>query len=262
MNAPQIENLDEYYQQAESWSEERTQDITASRKIAWIVAGVAVAIALLEAIALVLLIPLKTVVPYTLLVDKQTGYVEELKPLEKRSITPDAALTRSFLVQYIIGREGYDIDSLNNSYRKIALWSAEDARARYITEMQASNPQSPIAQLPRSAVVQVKVLSVSSLSKDSSLVRFTTERTDQAGSGSPPQNFVAVIKYRFSGAAMSAEDRMTNPLGFQVIRYRRDPETAPGVAAPSAPSVPVAPPVVAPQQSGLPQPGTFVGPTP
>ena len=52
--------------------------------MAWIVATVALVVALFEALALIVLTPLKTVVPYTLLVDKQTGYVQELKPLDAR----------------------------------------------------------------------------------------------------------------------------------------------------------------------------------
>lgn len=233
MNKPALD-LDEYYRAAASWSEDREREIAASRKSAWIIAGIAIAIALIEAIALIVLLPLKTVVPYTLLVDRQTGYVEQLKPVESRTIDPDAALVRSFLVQYVIERESFDIDSLNNSYRKVALWSAGDARTRYINGMHATNPDSPLARLPKTAVVDVKILSVSSLEGDTAMVRFTTQRGDAAGSGAVPENWVAVIRYRFSGAAMSAEDRMTNPLGFQVMRYRRNAETLP---APSQPAV-------------------------
>jgi type IV secretion system protein VirB8 len=229
MNKPALD-LDEYYRAAASWGEDREREIATSRKTAWIVAGVATTIALIEAIALIVMLPLKTVVPYTLLVDKQTGYVEQLKPVESRTIDPDAALIRSFLVQYVIERESFDIDTLNNSYRKVALWSAGDARTRYINGMQATNPESPLARLPRSALVDVKILSVSSLEGDTAMVRYTTQRGDAAGSGTVPENWVAVIRYRFSGAAMSAEDRMTNPLGFQVIRYRRNAETLPAPA--------------------------------
>jgi type IV secretion system protein VirB8 len=231
MNKPALD-LDDYYRAAASWGEERDRADAASRKTAWIVAGVATAVALIEAIALIVLLPLKTVVPYTLLVDKQTGYVEQLKPVESRTIDPDAALIRSFLVQYVIERESFDIGTLNNSYRKVALWSADDARTRYINQMQATNPESPLARLPRSAVVDVKILSVSSLEGDTAMVRFTTQRGDAAGSGTVPENWVAIIRYKFSGAAMSAEDRLTNPLGFQVIRYRRNPETLPAPAQP------------------------------
>ena len=227
MNDESRQNLDDYYRHAASWSEDRARDIAMSRKIAWIVAGVAGAIAVIEAIALVLLVPLKTVVPYTLLVDRQTGYVETIKPLERATISPDAALTRSFLVQYVIAREGFDIDSLNTDYRKVALWSADEARARYVSGMRASNPASPLVALPRRSLVQVQVRSVSSLNATTSLVRFTTVRTDPGAQAQAPKYWAAVIKYRFSGAAMSAEDRMINPLGFQVVRYRRDAETLP-----------------------------------
>lgn len=239
MNGKDDPELEDYYQAAASWSEDRSAALAASRRIAWLVAAAAGAIALLEAVALVLLTPLKTVEPYTLLVDRQTGHVEALKPLERATITPDSALTRSFLVQYVIGREGFDIDSLKDTYRKVALWSAGEARNRYIDDMQASNPASPLAVLPRRAVVQVRVRSVSSLNADTSLVRFTTIRTDPGGQAQPPQLFAAVVKYRYSGAEMSAEDRMTNPLGFQVVRYRRDAETLPEASV-------LAPPVAAP----------------
>jgi type IV secretion system protein VirB8 len=231
--------LADYYREAASWSDDRTHELTRSRKVAWIIAGVAAAIALLEAIALVLMVPLKTVVPYTLLVDRQTGYVEAIKPLERATISPDTALVRSFLVQYVIAREGFDIDQLNDNYRKVALWSAGDARSRYIAEMQGSNPLSPLAALPRRALVQVQVRSVSSLGADSSLVRYTTTRSDPGAQAQPPQHWAAVIKFGFSGAAMRAEDRMINPLGFQVSRYRRDAETMPEAAPMLAAPLPV-----------------------
>ena len=232
MNKPALD-LDEYYKQAASWAEDRERDIAASRKIAWIFASVAAAVAFAEAVALVILLPLKTVEPYTLLVDRQTGYVEQLKPVESRTIDPDAALIRSFLVQYVIARESFDIDGLKDSYRKVALWSAGDARARYINEMQATNPESPLVKYPRTALVDVKILSVSSLEGDSAMVRFVTQRSDGSSSGQPAQNWVAIIRYGFSGAAMSAEDRLTNPLGFQVMRYRRNAETLPEPGQPA-----------------------------
>lgn len=229
MNDLRNEKLEDYYGAAESWSEDRNASQDRSRRIAWIVAGVAAAVALLEAIALVSLIPLKREVPYTLLVDRQTGYVESLKPLEQRTLTPDAALTRSFLVQYVIARESFDADSLQENYRKVGLWSADEAKDRYVSSMQASNPLSPLATPPKAARVDVRIRSVSSLRPDQSLVRFDTVRTDRGSSESFVENWAAVINFRFSDAGMSAEDRLTNPLGFQVVRYRKDPETLPVV---------------------------------
>jgi type IV secretion system protein VirB8 len=213
----------------DSWATSVTDQLERSRRTAWIVASVSAAVALLLAIALVMLLPLKTVEPYTLLVDRQTGNVEALAPLDRQEITPDDSLTRSFLVQYVIARESFDIDSLDSDYRKVALWSDGEARERYLRLMDAGNPESPLASLPRRAVVRVEVRSVSSLSADSSLVRFTTVRTDQGGQPQPPQYWAAIVSHHYSGAEMIEEDRLLNPLGFQVTRYRRDAETLPEV---------------------------------
>lgn len=237
MNKEADKRLLSYLQRAEGWAADRERARTSSVRTAWIVAGCACAIAVIEAIALVILMPLKTVVPYTLLVDRQTGYVQALKPLDQDRIAPDTALTRSFLTQYVIARESFDIDSLQDDYRKVALWSAGEARTRYIAETQASNPRSPLATLPRRALVQVQIRSLSSLGPDTALIRFVTTRSDYGGQSQQPQNWAAVIKYRYSAAAMSAADRLINPLGFQVMRYRRDAETvreiAPAAPAPS-----------------------------
>ncbi len=226
MNARQTFD-EESVEIADSWAVSITHDLERSRRIAWIVAGIASAIALLLSIALVVLMPLKTVEPYTLLVDRQTGYVEALAPLDQHVVTPDAALTRSFLVQYVIARESFDIDGLQRDYRKVSLWSEGTARQRYLAQMAATNPESPLSYMPRNGTITVEVRSVSSLSAQSSLVRFTTVRTDPGAQSQPPQYWAAVINYRYSGAEMTAEDRLINPLGFQVTRYRRDAETLP-----------------------------------
>lgn len=234
MNDMSDDDLTRYYEEAASWSADRGRSLAKSNRIAWIIAGVATGIAALEAIALAALAPLKTVEPYTLLVDRQTGHVEALKPLDQQSITPDNALVRSFLAQYVIARESFEINSLKQDYRKVALWSAGEARERYLASMQAGNPASPLATLPRQALVETEVLSLSALGDDTALVRFVTYRTDPGGARQAAQHWAAVIKYRFSAASMSAADRLLNPLGFQVLRYRRDAEMVPQPSPPAA----------------------------
>lgn len=229
MNAPHSVDGEAVFV-ADSWGDSVLDDLQRSRRTAWIVAGIAAAIALLLAVAVVIMLPLKTTQPYTLLVDRQTGHVEALAPLERSVIAPDAALTRSFLVQYVIARESFDADSLPDDYRKVALWSEGQARQRYTALMQPNNPANPFAGLPRSAVIRTEIVSVSSLGADRSLVRFVTTRSDRGGMPQEAQHWAAVISFRFSGAEMSTEDRLLNPLGFQVTRYRKDAESLPVVA--------------------------------
>ena len=224
MNEHSREALDAYYAEAASWNRDRVQAMHSSRRIAWWIAAAAAAIALLEAIALVLLTPLKSVEPYTLMVDRTTGFVQALKPLDQAKIAPDSALTQSVLVQYVIAREGFDMATLNANYRKVALFSADSARSSYLQQMQVSNPASPLLLYPRTTTVDVQVKSVSPIGNNAALVRFATIRSDAGAQPQPPGSWVAVVRYRYSTAPMSLEDRFVNPLGFQVVSYRKDQE--------------------------------------
>lgn len=232
------EKLDDYYANAGSWANERTQSIYASRKVAWIVAMVATAIALLLALAIAFMLPLRTVVPHTLLVDRQTGFVQALDPAQPQKIGADEALTRSFLAQYVIAREGFDIATVQGQFKKVALWSSGNAKSRYVSMMQAGHPESPLTRFPRSTVIDVEIRSVSQLSEGSALVRFASTRRDPGAAAQQPENWVAVIHYRYSAAPMTVEDRLVNPLGFEVTSYRKDAESLPASIQDASANVP------------------------
>jgi type IV secretion system protein VirB8 len=238
MKKSQREALDAYYREAGSWADDRISALRLSRRVAWIIAGIASLVALVEGVALMVLMPLKTAVPYTLLVDRTTGFVQTIKPLEPGQITPDRALVQSMLVQYVIAWETFDMASLQADYRKVGLWSSGMARTEYLARMQPSNAMSPVNSYPRTTVVQTVIKSVSPMGDRSAMVRFDTIRRDAGGQPQPPLAWVAVVEYRFSGEPMTAEDRFLNPLGFQVTHYRRDPE----IIAPPPPAYVQQPP--------------------
>jgi type IV secretion system protein VirB8 len=162
-----------------------------------------------------------------LLVDRQTGNVEALAPMDAQVVAPDSALTRSFLVQYVTARESFALPTLQDDYRKVSLWSDGKVRDAYERAMNAATPNSPLAVLPRNASIRTEVKSVSNLGEGRALVRFQTTRIDPGASPQPPSHWAAIINYSFSAAEMTEEDRYTNPLGFQVTSYRRDAETIP-----------------------------------
>ena len=224
MSDPKSKRVGDYLAKADGWARDRQDDLIASRRIAWIVAAAAAVVAVCEALALLFLMPLKRVEPYTLMVDRQTGFVQLLKPLDPSLVSADAALTQSFLVQYVIAREGFDIDSVQNDYRKVAVWSGGEARSKFLATMPASNPDSPLARYPRSTVIDVRVKSVTSLGEHVAMVRFETSRRDAGQQDGATRAFVAVIRYGYVNQPMSTAARYLNPLGFQVGRYRRSAE--------------------------------------
>ena len=221
----------DYYERAESWAADTRAKDARARGVAWTVAGVAVAAAAFEAVALAMLVPLKTVQPITLLVDKQTGYVQALDPLTPRRVAADDALTNAFLAQYVLAREGFDRATIATDYRRVALWSGGGARRTYLAQMPANNSASPFQRYPAGTIIQARVKSVSRLNPGVALVRFDTQLGDRTGRVDTSQPWIAVVRYRYMDAPMRLEDRLVNPLGFQVLGYRRDAEAPPPPAS-------------------------------
>jgi type IV secretion system protein VirB8 len=234
-----------YYEEAASWSADIHGALRASRRLAWIIAAAAVLVAVLEALALATLAPLKTVVPLAITVDRQTGYVQAETTLKPGALSDNLAITQSNLVRYVTARESFDATDLRENYRLIMLWSAGEARAQYASLMSRGAADSPLNLYPPTSQVKVDIESVSLLTPTTALVRFSTTRQDAGGGAQAPRYWAAALAFRYADAPMSMGDRFINPLGFQVTRYRRDSET-PSLAAPLAASA-ASPASVAPR---------------
>jgi type IV secretion system protein VirB8 len=216
-----------YYAEAQSWADDRRERAEGSNRLVRRLLAGAAALLIAESLLLIALLPLKTVVPYTILVDRNTGFAQSLDLDSMPDVKAESALTQSLLAQYVVARETFDINGLQSQYRKVALWSADQARSDYLALIPAGNPESPLNRYPRGTIVQTVVESVTPTAGNSALVRFYTERRDRGQGASERSYWVSLIRFRFSGTPMSLEDRLINPLGFQVVHYRRDQEAPP-----------------------------------
>ena len=231
-------NKHQYFEKSIDWASAQTVRDRRSVRTAWIVAGVAIAVVALQAVAWAMFVPLKRVESVMLLVDRQTGHVERVDPNSARILTADEALTQSLLAQYVTSREQFDRATAQVDYRRVGLWSAGSARSNYLRSMPASNPSSPFNIYKPGSVVQVRVKSVSRIAPNVALVRFGSRLVDETGRAGIEMPMIATVRFRYVNAAMSFDDRLINPLGFQVTSYRRDQET-------SEPPLPSMPPVQA-----------------
>ena len=214
----------DYFAAARTWADSQASAAARETRIAWRVAAGAAFIALLLALALVLLVPLKTVVPYVLTVDRQTGAVEAATTVQSGRLSQNEAVIQAQLASYVIARETFDSTDLANQYRRVQLMSSRPVAAAYVGQMAAANPDSPLRTLSQGDTVSIRIRSVSLINDGAALVRFAATRTGAGGGNGQASNFVAAVSFGFSGKPLRQSDRYDNPLGFQVTRYRRDAE--------------------------------------
>ena len=102
------EDLKAYFAEAASWDHDRLIAANRSKRLAWMVAGVASGLAITGVAAIAMLTPLKTVAPYVITVDKATGASEITSPMSgDRQITYNEAVAKYFLADYVRNREGW-----------------------------------------------------------------------------------------------------------------------------------------------------------
>ncbi len=215
---------EDYYAAARSWAEGQSISGARETRIAWRVAAGAGVIALLLSLALVFLVPLKSVQPYVLTVDRQTGAVEPAASLQDGKLSQNEAVIQAQLAGYVIARETFDATDLPQQYRRVQMMSSRPVASAYVAQMAANNPASPLNTLSRGDTMTINVRSVSLIAEGAGLVRFSATRSALGAAGGQPVNYVAAISFGFNGRPLRAADRYDNPLGFQVTRYRRDVE--------------------------------------
>ena len=209
------------------WYHDLYQSVTVSRNRWFLVGVLALGLATIEALALVFVTPLKSVEPYVLQVDNKSGLTSVLQPLKnegEKTLTEDEALSKSFLVKYILARETYDPQDLNRNYDLVRLMSVSNEVRKFDESLESSNPQSPLEKYKTHTTRIVCISSVSFLDqkKKTAQVRFSTTETHQ--NQSKQEFWVAILTFRYVNAPMEENDRLQNPLGFQIVSYRVDQE--------------------------------------
>ena len=213
-----------YYADGVRWETAVYRSVVLSRNI-WRTVSVLLGCALIIALAaLYALIPLKSMEVVTLLVDKTTGFVEVARPLEPGGeLTQRESVTRANIVRYIRARETYDPKGLRDNFDMASLYSAGVAAKDLQAEFSAANPNNPMKKFGPETTIAVFVKSVIFLNERTAAVRFQT--TLKSERENVATDWVANVRFHYTAEPMRNDWRFDNPLGFQVLEYRRDQET-------------------------------------
>ncbi|WP_277973351.1 virB8 family protein [Pantoea agglomerans] len=179
--------------------------------------------------AVLLLTPLKTVVPYVIRVDNNSGYTDIVRPgADQNIINSDDAY---WAVTYIGNRESYDIS--NNDFRSkfVELTSYPDVFTEY-KNFQLSK-KGYLEKLADKQQIHVTIRNVSDPvksddGKSSTIqIRFNKTVTDNIGqpvSSIPTTTWLATISFDYSKPPKVKKDEWMSPRGFAVKSYQLSQE--------------------------------------
>lgn len=205
------------------WYQDRYQNLLVSRNRWFVIGLIALLLSAAQAFALVGLAPLKSVEPYVIQVDPESGRTMVVQPMDQeKSLTETEALTKAFMVKYIYARETYDPQDINHNYRVVRLMSSNKTASLFEEETSTLKSTSPVNRYQNHTRRLVHISSVSFIGEKTAQVRFKT--IEQKRNSEEPGYWIATLSYRYINAPMDEGDRFENPLGFQVTSYRTDQE--------------------------------------
>lgn len=216
----------DYYKEALAWQEEKYDSAIKQRRMGWVVATVFGAIALMLAFALMALVPLKTVEPYTIEVNRITGETQVSKPLQQGKLTQSEALTKYWLIKYVRARTNYDRQDLEKNYEMVKMMSEKKEFASFAKAFDPKKPDSPYQQYGEKTTVGVNVKSIAFLDKATASIRIDlTEISNEKPTVTP---WVVTMSFQFTLEPRTEAERFENPLGFQATKWRIDAEVETG----------------------------------
>jgi type IV secretion system protein VirB8 len=213
---------DEFFRQQESLHAEHIRSIARGRRTAWWVAGCAIALAVLDSVAIASLAPLHSVEWRLVRVDSSTGAIDVVNQLTDAPKTVTEANARATMALYVQRREGYAAPEVEYNFRSTSLMSAPAEQRRYADAVRGGNPDSPQVVFGKGGFVRISVESVSVLGPGLGQVRFARQEQKDGGTARVTQ-WIATIGFEWKpDALMSNADRTIDPLGFQVSDYHVD----------------------------------------
>jgi len=219
-----------------------------SERRAWIVAFCSLGMSLILAGGYFYMLPLKEKVPFLVLADPYSG-TSSLSRLTddviNQRITASEALNRSNIAHFVLAREAYDLALTNmRDWPTVLTMASSEVAQPYMALHAPNNPNRPYATYGKTKAIRVKILSIvlvggsPNIPPKGATVRFQRSLYDkQNGATTPLDSKIATMEFTYKpNLRMDDQNRIENPLGFQVMSYRVDNDY--GSAPP--PEVPVA----------------------
>ncbi len=203
--------------------------VEKSNKRAWLVAWIAIFLAVLMGGLIAYMLPLKKVEPYVIKVDTTTGMTKLVSAINKKTLEPDEAMNKYFASSYVKKRESYYYDFLEQDYIYVQLLSNNQVANEYrnLYKGEAARDKT----LSNDFEVRGKILSVvlgESADTKTSTIRIKLIKKDlRTNNILQTVTKVVTLSYDYYPETLETEEeRLMNPLGFKVLSYRIDNEVS------------------------------------
>jgi type IV secretion system protein VirB8 len=220
-----------HFDEARTWYHECYESVRASRRRDRKLITGLVLLALVQAVVqAVTLVVVRLPDPIIVVKDSETGHVQVASPLSALRLERDEALVESQVLEYVQARESYDPRDLQVNYERVYVQSSREIWKPYEELYERGRPGNLLDLYQQNTQVEVRIKQISLPEPGRAQVRFST--VTRRGNQTRTEHWAAALQFRYVERARDLTERSRNPLGFQVVHYRRDQEVVHADVAP------------------------------
>ncbi len=193
-----------------SWYSNRYQIVVVQRNILLVLSIMLMVAMTISTIFIKFVVSSKSLEPYVIEVESKTGVPTIVDQMTSKTLTADESIKKYFLNQFIQSAVGYDPKTFKRDDEIVRLLSSSSVYADFRKRI---DPKL----LGYNSKIEVKIKSIKFIGSSNIEVRIFKNITS---SGNPEEkNEIINMGFLFTNLNLTAEERLINPLGFQVTDF-------------------------------------------
>lgn len=192
-----------------SWYSNRYQIVVVQRNILMFLAILLMIAMTASTIFVKFVVSSKSLEPYVIELEEKSGVPTIVDQMTSQTLTADESVKKYFVNQFIQAAAAYDPKTYKQDVEKVRLLSTQDVYIKFRERINAKD-------LGVDSRIDIRTKSIKFLDTSTAQIRVLR---NTSGSKPSTKDEVINMNFSFTNLTLSAEERLINPLGFQVTSF-------------------------------------------
>ena len=153
----------------------------------------------------------KSLEPYVIEVEQKTGVPTIVEQMTSQHFTGDQMIRKYFINQFVQAASGYDPKTYKMDAEKVRLFSSSKVYLDFRNRINAKD-------LGPESSMEVRIKSIQFPNANTAQIRIVRQ-ISMEGFGTTTKDEIITMSFYFTNVDLTMEERLINPLGFQVSQY-------------------------------------------
>ncbi|MBU6339420.1 MAG: hypothetical protein KGQ36_05580 [Rickettsiales bacterium] len=194
-----------------SWYSNRYQIVVVQRNILFLLTLISMVSVAIAVIFVKTIMSSKSLEPYVIEVEEKTGVATVVDQLTSKSFTANEMVRKYFINQFVHAASGYDPKSYKSDSDKMRLFSTPSVFGEFRSRINARS-------LGAGTTIDVRIKSIQFPDSNTAQIRIF-KQTTYLDTKPQEQDEIITMNFYFTNVELTDEERLINPLGFQVSKY-------------------------------------------